>query len=57
MKTFTVNYKIGSFGCINFDVELDIDEDHPDFQKIIQEKADSIIESEISNYGTVEYIY
>lgn len=47
MKTYNIAYKIGSFGCINIDVEMDIDRNHPAFMRVHQEKADEIIRNEV----------
>ena len=57
MKTYNVEYKIGMFGCINIDVEIDIPRDSPEFMNVLNEKADEIVENEVLNYGSVEFIH
>lgn len=57
MKTYNIAYKIGSFGCINIDVEMDIDRSHPAFMRVLQEKADEIVKNEVECYGEVDFIY
>lgn len=57
MKIYNIEYKIGSFGCINIDVEMDVDRSHPDFYKLLRLKADEIVEKEVKNYGDVDFIH
>ena len=57
MKTYDVEYKIGMFGCINIDVEMDLPRDHPDFMRVLNEKADEIVKNEVLNFGGVDFIH
>lgn len=51
-----VDYKTG-YGTVNMDVEMDIDKDHPDFYKVLAEKAESKLIISIANYGEVDFVY
>ena len=57
MKTYNIEYKIGMFGCINIDVEMDLPRNHPDFMKVLESKADEIVKNEVLNYGCVDFIH
>lgn len=57
MKTYNVEYKIGMFGCINIDVEMELPRDHPDFKRVLNEKADEIVQNEVMCYGCVDFIH
>ena len=51
MKTYNIEYKIGMFGCIIIDVEMELPRNHPDFMKVLESKADEIVKNEVLNYG------
>ena len=57
MRTYNVEYKIGMFSCINIDVEMELPRDHPDFKKVINEKADEIVQNEVMCYGMIDFIH
>ena len=57
MKTYNVEYKIGMFGCINIDVEMELPRDHPDFMRVLNEKDNDIVWNEVVCYGMVDFIY
>ena len=56
-KTYNIEYKIGMFGCINIDVEMELPRNHPDFKKVLNEKANEIVKNEVLCYGAVDFIH
>lgn len=57
MKTYNIEYKVGGYGCINIDVDMDVPRDNPNFMQVLQEKADNLIISEIERFGVVDFIH
>lgn len=38
---------IGAFGCININVDMELPRDHPEFLRVLNEKADEIVQNEV----------
>lgn len=57
MKTYNVEYRIGAFGCINIDVEMDLPRDHPDFMRELDFKAGEIVKYAVIEQGSVDFIH
>ena len=57
MKTYNIEYRIGAFGYINIDVDMELPRDHPEFMKVLNEKADEIVQNEVMCYGIVDLIH
>lgn len=54
MKNYQVTYSIGGLGEIQLTVYTDVDKDHPDFDKIIDDLCVKEIVKEVSDYGCVK---
>lgn len=57
MKVYNIEYKIGGYGCINIDVEMDIPRDHPEFMGILNDKAEEIVKNALLSYGVADFIH
>lgn len=57
MRIYNIDYNIGHHGSINLDVELDIEPDHPDFYKKLDDAAMKILIKDIEDCGSIELVY
>lgn len=57
MATYNIEYKVGSLGTINIDVECDTNRNDPSFMNDLRETANKLVEAAVTNYGDIDFVY
>lgn len=54
MNNYQITYSVGSLGEVQLTVYTELDKNHPDFEKVIDDLCVKEITKEVSDYGKIK---